>query len=228
MSLLTPSSTQSLACWLLHLFTFWHINIESTFCLGGSVPHMISDSRPEVETCMAKNLAPAPDPMLSLSCRVLGLCKYVCWRWMAVCFCSHIEFLERFHFENFTVLGMLVCTRVSWSISSMTVNASHSRWEWKKSKVVCCCYSKQNAAKGFYFLTISLKLWISSLAHITIQNQRKICFLFSSLQHHATMSVILLCRNRCFPGCPTFLKGTSTRQSGVAKRQSKNMASNSG
>lgn len=219
MSLLTPSSTPSLACWFLHLFTFWHINIESTFCLGGSVPHMISDSRPEVETCVAKNLAPVPEPMLSLSCRVLGLCKYVCWRWMA----AFALILNSWRDFILKILQFWVCWCVCVSAKVFQV------WLWiplipyenkKKSKVVCCCYRKQNAAKGFYFLTISLKLWISSLAHITIQNQRKICFIFSPLQHHATMSVILFCRNRCFTGCPTFWKGTLTRQSGVAKRQS--------
>lgn len=55
MSLLTPSSTLCVACWLSHLFTFWHINIESTLCVEGSSPHMISDSLHEVATCMMKN-----------------------------------------------------------------------------------------------------------------------------------------------------------------------------
>lgn len=55
MSLLTPSSTLCVACLLSHLFTFWHINIESTLCVGGSGPRVISDSLHEVATCMMKN-----------------------------------------------------------------------------------------------------------------------------------------------------------------------------
>lgn len=38
----------------------------------GSVPHMISDSVHGVETCMVKNLAPAPDQMPSLSLQRVG------------------------------------------------------------------------------------------------------------------------------------------------------------
>lgn len=39
---------------------------------AGSVPHTISDSVHGVETCMVKNLAPAPDQMPSLSLQRLG------------------------------------------------------------------------------------------------------------------------------------------------------------
>lgn len=201
MSLLTPSSTPSLACWLLHLFTFWHINIESNLCLGGSVPHMISDSRPEVETCVPKNLAPAPDPMLSLSCRVLGLCKYACWRWMAVCFCSHVEFLERFQLKNFTLLGMLVCV-CQLKYSKYDGECLSFRMRMKRyPMVVCCCYSKQNASKRPLISWLLILDCGGAALQISPSTMKERSAFFSAycLQLYATMLVIVLCRN-CLTG----------------------------
>lgn len=144
MSLLTPSSTPSLACWLSHLFTFWHINIESTLCLVvvvvagwrvrgrvGSVPHMISDSVHGVETCMVKNLAPAPDQMPSLSLqRVRGYANS--------CYCRCIARLAFMLFLNsltdfgFHFWNMLACDEPA-KVFKVWRNAFHSvYYSWKE------------------------------------------------------------------------------------------------
>lgn len=65
---------------------------------AGSVPHMISDSVHGVETCVAKNLAPAPDQMPSLSLQRLGA-MLICVLRMhrPACFRAVLEFLGRFY-----------------------------------------------------------------------------------------------------------------------------------
>lgn len=139
MSLLTPSSTPSLACWLSHLFTFWHINIESTLCLGGwgwwgvPSPHMISDSGPEVETCVAKNLAPAPDPMRSLSLQRVGAMQICVLEMNGCLLLRSFGILGQISLKKFLHFWVCWSVCVSWSIQSMTVNASHSMYySWKE------------------------------------------------------------------------------------------------
>lgn len=149
MSLLTPSSTPSLACWLSHLFTFWHINIESTLCLVvvvgrgcggrvGSVPHMISDSVHGVETCVVKNLAPAPDQMPSLSLQRLGAMQICvlqmhCWACFRTVFWIPWQILLKVSFSEYANVW-----RIGKSIQSMMeCFPFHILFEWQFAPQLC-------------------------------------------------------------------------------------------
>lgn len=132
MSLLTPSSTLSLACWLSHLFTFWHINIESTLCLGGSVPHMISDSLHEVATCMMKKHgARTGSNACSILHRVRTMQTCILQQHHSFFVCPVLNFLNSFPCAGVCIIS----AKKMWCVSKVFMSNS-SLWylSWKCNK----------------------------------------------------------------------------------------------
>lgn len=167
-------------------------------------------------------LAPAPDPMRSLSLQRVGAMQICVLEMNGCLLLRSFRILGQVSFKKvFTFLGMLerVC-QLKYSKYDRECLSFHVLVLKRDPLAVCCCYSKQKAAKWFqgsillWFLLIffqksggqALHNWSSKM------KERSAFYLALCLRPTAEMLVLALCRNWCFVGGPTCLEETKTRE----------------